>query len=222
MTSSYFKLVPDIKYNKKPIEYPFSQSDFVIAKNFFKRFKINTLFDDSRYYQKYIINESYTRVEQLAEAYYGNPKYDWIIILTNRLINPQFDFPLTTPQLQAHVEKNYDDPYNTVRHYEIVSNEYQEETFGQVLFDEGTRVDKTFYETSHQYWNGTTVVAALGSNLSYPVTEYEYESLENEKRREIYLLRPLFVDDFIDDIRKQTKYKKSSSYVSAKVKEAGK
>lgn len=222
MTTSYFSLVPDLKYNLKPIEYPFSETDYVIAKNFFKRFKFNSEFDNSLYYEKYIINEQYTRLEQLAEGYYGKSNYDWIIVLTNRIINPQFDFPLTIEQLQSHIEKNYEDPYTTIKHYKIINNVDQEEKYGKILYDEGTIVDKTFYESNHRYWNGTSVVEAVGSQLCYPITEYEYENDENEKKREIYLLRPRFVSAFIDDIRKQTKYKKSSSYVSAKVKEAGK
>ena len=222
MSNSYFNIVPDLKYNKKPIQYPFSENDFVIAKNFFKKFRINTVFNDSRYYEKFILNESYTRLEQIAEGYYGNPRYDWIIVLTNKLVNTQFDFPMTVPQLQAHVEKNYDDPYGTIKHYKIISEAEQEEKFGQVLLDAGTIVDQTFYNSPYQYWDGSSVQSTLGSSFSYAVTEYEFEWDENEKRREIYLLRPKFVENFINEIRKQTKYQKSSSYVSAKLKEAGK
>ena len=51
MTSSYFSLVPNLKYDQKPISYPFSESDFVITKNFFKRFRINSdVFDQRRWF----------------------------------------------------------------------------------------------------------------------------------------------------------------------------
>ena len=46
----YFKLLPDIKYDQKPISYPFSESNFVVAKNFFRRFKIN---EDFKQYAVY-------------------------------------------------------------------------------------------------------------------------------------------------------------------------
>ena len=37
----YFSLLPNIEYDEKPISYPFSESDFVVAKNFFRRYKVN-------------------------------------------------------------------------------------------------------------------------------------------------------------------------------------
>jgi len=219
--ATYFSVVPNLEYNKKPIEYPFSESDFVLVKNFFKKFKINTIFDNSVLYQKYNISEEYTRLEQLSEAYYGDAQYDWVIVLTNRMVNPLFDYPMSSYQLQKHVEKSYENP-QAVRHYEIVSNTYQEEEFGKVLWEEGTRVDETFYNTSHEYWNGTSVSTVLGSDIADPVTFWSYETQENEKRREIYMLRPQFLRSFIEDIRRQTTYKKSSSFVSSKVKKANK
>lgn len=218
MTSSYFSLVPNLQYNLKPIEYPFSSNDYVIAKNFFKKIIINKAFDNSILYEKVILNENFRRIEQLAELYYGRADYDWIIILTNKIINPLFDIPLSPTQLRIHVEANYDDPYGVVRHYEIISNSEQEELYGRVLYDEGTRVDKTFYESSHQYLDGSTIKLASGRDLSSPVTIFEYENDENEKKRELYLLKARYVQDFIDSIRKQSKYKQSSSFLSNKLK----
>ena len=37
----YFSVVPNIIYDEKPIKYPFSDADRVIAKNFFRRYKLN-------------------------------------------------------------------------------------------------------------------------------------------------------------------------------------
>ena len=37
----YFSVVPNIVYDEKPIKYPFSDADRVIAKNFFRRYKLN-------------------------------------------------------------------------------------------------------------------------------------------------------------------------------------
>ena len=52
----YFSLIPDIKYDLKPISYPFSESDYITAKNFFRRFQINKdIFDYSVYYTKYSV-----------------------------------------------------------------------------------------------------------------------------------------------------------------------
>ena len=52
----YFSLIPDIKYDLKPISYPFSESDYITAKNFFRRYQVNPdLFDYAVFYKKYSI-----------------------------------------------------------------------------------------------------------------------------------------------------------------------
>ena len=68
--------------------------------------------------------------------------------------------------------------------------------------------------------NGVTKVTS-GDKLSRPITESEYESYENEKKREIYILKPLYVDTLVEDFRKAALYKKSSDYVSNKLKQTG-
>lgn len=147
----YFSLLPNLKYDKKPIQYPFSESDYVTVKNFFKRFQINQdVFSYTVLFEKYIISDS-ERVEVLAERAYGNPLYDWVIILTNNLINPSFDWPLSENDLRKHIEKNYDDPYTTIKHYEIIDEETQIENHGRVLYPAGTIVDETFYNTNAVY-----------------------------------------------------------------------
>ena len=46
-----FELLPDIEYAQSPISYPFSESDYVIAKNFFRGFEIDeNIFDYAVYF----------------------------------------------------------------------------------------------------------------------------------------------------------------------------
>ena len=68
----YFSLIPDIEYDSKPISYPFSESDFIIAKNFFRRYKIDDdVFGYATFYNKYAVGDG-ERIENIADAYYGN------------------------------------------------------------------------------------------------------------------------------------------------------
>lgn len=223
MTSSYFSLLPNIEYDTKPVTYPFSEQDFVVAKNFFKRFRVSKdLFEDTTLFKLVFLTEDFTRLEQVARDVYGRPDYDWVIAITNQMVNPLFDFPLSTEQLRTQVEKSYENPFSTIRHYEIISNQEQEDAYGRVLLDEGTHVDQSFYNSSVKYWDGTQTVSVSGSSISFPVTEFEYEYNLNEKKRQIYILYPRFVTDFVDEFRRQAKYKKSSTFVSTRLKQSGK
>jgi len=97
----YFSLIPNIEYDEKPISYPFSESDFTTAKNFFRRYKIN---DDVLSYavifNKYTI-EDLDRPDTLADRMYGNPFFDWVILLTNNMVNAQYDWPMTNYELTS-------------------------------------------------------------------------------------------------------------------------
>ena len=37
----YFSLIPDIKQPVRPISFPFSESEYITAKNFFRRYQVN-------------------------------------------------------------------------------------------------------------------------------------------------------------------------------------
>lgn len=141
----YFNFLPAIKYDQKPISYPFSESDYVVAKNFFRRYKISdTAFSQSVYFNKYALQDG-QRLDQIAEAVYNNANYDWVIVLTNNMVNTQFDLPMSESELRKHIESQYDNPYYDYHHYEIISDADQEERFGKVLMPGGTVVDETFY-----------------------------------------------------------------------------
>jgi hypothetical protein len=151
----YFSFIPNIEYDKKPIQYPFSESDFVVAKNFFRRYQVNPdVFSYSVYFKKYAIQDG-DRLDTIAEAAYGNSFYDWVIALTNNMINPLFDLPLSSDDLRKYLESKYDDPYSTIKHYEVISNQEQIEAFGKVIIQGGTIVDETFYNSSERYIVGT-------------------------------------------------------------------
>jgi|TARA_B100000035_G_scaffold72646_1_gene60012 hypothetical protein len=156
----YFNFLPAIKYDQKPISYPFSESDYVVAKNFFRRYKISeTAFSSATYFNKYALLDG-QRLDQIAEAVYGNPNYDWIIVLTNNMINTQYDLPMSETELRKHIESQYDNPYYDYHHYEIISDDKQVEQFGKVLMPGGTVVDETFYN------NRRTLTADVFPDLS--------------------------------------------------------
>ena len=114
----YFSITPDIAYDQKPIKYPFSKSDQVVAKNFFRRYKINDdIFSYATFFKKYAVQEGETPAT-VAQKAYGDPFFDWVVIITNNLVNAQYDWPLNNYDLYKTIEKEYDDPYTEIHHYE--------------------------------------------------------------------------------------------------------
>ena len=220
----YFSLLPDLQYDTKPISYPFSESDFTITKNFFKRSKIDpNIFGYATFYKKYAITEG-VKIETLARNYYGSQYYDWVIILTNNFINPQFSIPLDEWTLRKVAEEKYGDTtYNGIHHYETSEIKSGETIDGLkvVALKGGLTVDKNFYDSPFTYWNGTQHITLNGNTVSIPITNYEHELAENEKKREIYILRKSYFNRFVEEFKQQNLYSESSDFITKRLKKTG-
>ena len=208
----YFSIIPNVSYDEKPISYPFSESDFVVAKNFFRRYKINDdVFSNLVLFKKYTIKEG-ERPETLAHKAYGNVFYDWVILLTNNMVNAQYDWPLNNYELYKTLESEYDDPYSEIHHYETAA-------IGQ--YGAGLHVDETFYNGQHKVNIDGTITLKNGNEICSPITVAEYYSRENEKKREIYILKKSYLRSFVNDFRKQNIYQKSGNYINQRLKKTG-
>ncbi|MGA1433283.1 MAG: baseplate wedge protein 53 [Candidatus Nanopelagicaceae bacterium] len=175
----YFNFLPSIKYDVKPISYPFSESDYVVAKNFFRRYKISdTAFNSTVFYKKYAIGDQ-VRLDQIAEAAYGNPFYDWVVALVNNMINPLYDLPMTEAELRKHIESSYSNPYYDIHHYEIIGEEEQTNKFGKVLMPANTWVDETFYNNKRVLTADTFPDLSSTTKLLRYNTEYIFSATSN-------------------------------------------
>ena len=212
----YFSLIPDVNYDSKPLSFPFSESDYITAKNFFRRYQVNPdIFEYATFYKKYSVEDG-DKIEYIAERYYGDAFYDWVIILTNNFINPLFAFPLDSETLRKTVESKYgfDGAYSGIHHY--VTSEVRT---GDFLALEGNLiVDQNFYNSPFSYWDGTQVVTVPGNTVSSPVSNYDYEISQNEKKREIFILKRVFFDKFVEEFKTNNLYKESSDFISKRLK----
>ena len=137
----YFSLIPNIEYDEKPISYPFSESDFVTAKNFFRRYRVNEdVFSYAVFFNKYVIKDG-DRPDVVADKVYGNAFYDWVILLTNNMVNSTYDWPMTNAELNKVLESEFDDPLGTITYYE---------TYDVGHYTAGMHVDETFYNKTHK------------------------------------------------------------------------
>ena len=205
----FFSLTPNVLYPEKPISYPFSSSDLVIAKNFFRRYKINEdLFSYAVIFKQYTIQDG-ERPDVIAKKAYGNVFYDWVILLTNNMVNAQYDWPLSNFALNKMLESEFDDPYGTIHHYE---------TYKIAQYPAGLHVDETFYNGTHKLNIDGTYQIKNGNEICRPVTIAEYYTDENEKKRQIYLLKPEYFRSFVDAYRKGNIYKKSNGFVNSRLK----
>ena len=220
----YFSQIPNVSYDTKPTSYPFSESDRIITKNFFRRYELSSdVFGYATFYTKYAVNQG-VRIETIADRYYGKPTYDWVIILTNNLINPQFSWPLNDYTIRKVAENKYgDDTYSGVHHYETIETKSGQTIGGKsvLALEGGIRVDKNFYDSPFTYWNGTQNITVAGNTVSKSVLNFDHEVAENEKKREIYILKKRYFNRFIEEFKKRSSYSQSSDFISKKLKKTG-
>tara|TARA_Y100001968_G_scaffold260686_1_gene248327 strand:- start:1820 stop:2482 length:663 start_codon:yes stop_codon:yes gene_type:complete len=216
----YFSILPNLKYDKKQQSFPFSSSDYILVKNFFRRFQVNPdIFDYAVFYNKMIV-ENNMRIEQVADKVYGSSGLDWVVAVTNDITNLYQDWPVSDYSLQKWVESEYSDPYSTIRYYEIKEDVKNDK--GTIFLKKGQKVDKTFYDGSFTYNNedvNNSVSTIPGNTISKGISIFEDETRRNDVKREIYIIKGQFVKPLIADLKKQSTYNKCSAFVSKKVKE---
>jgi hypothetical protein len=216
----YFSLVPNIEYDTKPTKFPFSSTEYIVAKNFFRRFKFNEdAFNYTVFFNKYAITDS-DRLDLIAERYYGSPFYDWVIVIVNNMIDPIKDWPMDATSLRKQVEESYDNP-DGINYYKTTEIK---DSAGKIVLKNNLKVDEKFYNTPFKYFDSgnRTVNQLPGNNVCSPVTNYEHENEKNELNREIYLLKDRYFEDFINEFRKLNLYQPSSNYISKQLKRSGK
>ena len=224
----YFSLVPDIKYDTKPINYPFSEADFIIAKNFFRRYTISEdAFGYTTFYNKYSVQDGIS-IESISNSYYGSPFYDWVIILTNNYINPLFAFPLDNYTLDKYIEDTYglddqgvNNAYSKIHHYETIETKSGRKVDGidVLALKGGLIVDKNFYDSPFTYSDGGQSITVAGNTVSKAVTAYEHEVAENESKREIYILKQDYFEVFVEEFKQGNLYSDSTGFISKRLKQ---
>jgi len=73
-------------------------------------------------YDEYDIKDGETP-ELVADKFYNNSELHWLVLHYNDIIDPRFDWPLDTNNLNRYVASKYAD-VNAVHHYEDVNGNY--------------------------------------------------------------------------------------------------
>ena len=214
----YFREIPDIEY-QSPFNSRISDSSYVLAKNIFKKMKIrDDLQDVFTIFNKYVIREG-QRPDTLAEALYGKSDLDWIILISAGIINVRDEWPMSDHELYEYVVNKYttnrlesteleiQQAISAVHHYETTE---VKDSQGRLILPKGKIVDSDFSISNPS--NKT-----LNLNPVTTVTNYEHEVNLNEAKREIFLLKPSYLQQFLLDFRQQMVYTKSSEFVNSRL-----
>jgi hypothetical protein len=213
--ASYFRQVPKFDYVSRNADEK-NISDYIEVKNLFKRGKLREdIFGNLSFFTKYsIIGDE--RPDNVAYDAYGEETLDWVILLSNNILNIQTEWPMTQQVFDRFVLSKYGDYntlYNGIHHYE--SREILN-YIGNIVIPKGLEVDQNY---SVSYYDFSTEQDVTVTNVAQPVTNYEYENKIQEEKRNIFILKPLYLNVVFNDIEDIMTYKEGGAqYVNSTLK----
>ena len=204
----YFRELPDVEYQSF-LSDAISSKEYVTVKNLFRR---NKLRDDLQnvftIFNKYEIVDG-ARPDTVAEEFYGDAELDWVVLMTAGIINVRDEWPLSNYQLYQYAEQKYGIlELNDVRYFE--TKEIKDSN-GRLILPAGKVVDGDFVLN---YSDNGNKVSVSGLDVRRGVSNWEYETIENNKKSSIYLLKRGYLQQFLNDMREIMTYGVSSEYVN--------
>ena len=214
---SYFRQVPDFEYVNRDSQQN-QISEYSTVKNLFRRGKLrDDIFENLAFFTKYkIIGDE--RPDNVAYKIYNDETLDWVILVSNNILNIQNEWPLTQvsfDKLLLEKYDTYDNLYNGIHHYE--SKEIRDSS-ENLIFPSGLIMDKNF---TYSYYDSKLELNVELTNLELltEITNYEYESKIEDDKRNIFVLKPRYLNIVFNDMEEIMTYKKGSSqYVSRTLK----
>jgi hypothetical protein len=201
---SYFRELPDLEY-KSFLPTSNTSNDYILTKNLFRRGKLrDDLAKVFTIFNKYQIKDN-SRPDLVAEELYGQADLDWVVITSAGIINIRDQWPLSDRDVYEYSNQKYGNDLLTIRYYE--TKEIKDDN-GRLILPAGKIVDEDF-----EIPNPRNPLVSLNPVVS--VNNYEYEVIKNDKKRLIYVLKPQYLQQYLNDMRQIMKYNKSSQYISS-------
>ena len=205
----FFRELPNIEYLSVLSDRD-SSLDYIKVKNLFRRVKVRD--DLKKYFTIFdrVTVKDGARPDQIADIVYGNAELDWVVLITAGIINVNNEWPLSSYELYNYSLEKYGALLNATKHYETI--EIRDEK-NRLILPKGKIVDSDFSIPNPN----NPLTDLTGNAIRIGVSYYEYETRLNENKRELDLLKPRYLDQFLKDMRKIMKYSRSSQYVSTRL-----
>ena len=194
--SNYFSYFPTVQHD-------LTNSDKkVTLTNILRRFVIpSRLSLDAQVYYEYDIQEG-DRPDTIAEKYYGDSNYAWLVLHFTEVKDVHFDWPLSNYDFEQFIKGKYgslSSAQSQIHEYQI----YLSKTVGgakvpalaETLYD-GSVLQERFVVVDEQTYNSTA-----SNYRKAAVSKYDYESEKNDSKRSIRLLNKRYLPQIRDEVQ---------------------
>lgn len=212
--SNYFKKIPNFRYTS--LLENSKIGDKIEVKNLFKRAKLrNDIFNDLSLFEKYFIIGD-ERPDQVAFKFYDNSDLDWVILITNNILNIQSEWPMSQKTFNDYLLDKYGS-YQKINEIKFYESKKVVDSNGVEIYPAGIIVSE-----SHrvEFFDSKTKKPALVSDATRPITNYIYEERIQEQKRSIFILKGTYLNLVFNDFKEIMTYKNGSTdYISRTLKD---
>jgi hypothetical protein len=141
-----------------------------VVTDIFRRISMNKFKNNLIFLQTITVPDGYT-IEQVADKYYDNPEYHWVIMIINNIVDVRKEWPMSNSDLLSYCKKKYGDVQIYQPHH------YQYTDGSNIIVD----------------FNGTD----LANGVIEAISNYQYEEQLNNGKREIKMLESKYLGEFV-------------------------
>ena len=180
----YFRHVPNFDYVSRLPDRKYI-NDYIQTKNLFKRVKlVDEIFQDLNFFSKTLIQTN-ERPDSVAYRVYDDESLDWLVLLSNNIINYESEWPMDQISFDNYILSkygSYENMYN-IHHYET-----QEILDGNnnLILKKGLEVPQNF---SFTYFDSSIGQEMLANNITDGITNLQYEERIQEEKQSIFILK---------------------------------
>ena len=187
--ANYFSSIPNVDYDINGTE----PNQFRAVTNIMSRvrFKPSVIENITDYYPYKVLEGE--RPDIVSYKKYGTVAYSYLILLINDIIDPLFDWPLPSRQFENYIIEQYGSVANAQStnkyYYQIVRAEVARTGVSERVPEYKIIVDQTTYNS-------------LDASVRSAQNVYDWETEQNDNKREIKIINPDFIQDIDYEVKK--------------------
>jgi hypothetical protein len=178
--------------NYPKVDYVLLDNNQINATDITKRFKfVEKVLQNKYILFKYVIREN-ERPGIVAQRYYKDETLDWLILITNKIIDPYFEWPMSNREFNDYIKKKYGSIPAAKTTYAKYYKIFQKQT---TTYD-GFQVPEKKFEIDQAAYQ------MLVDSERERVTNYNYELQKNEARKQIKVIEKSFIPQILKEAEK--------------------
>ena len=187
--ANYFSSIPNVDYDINGTE----PNQFRAVTNIMSRvrFKPSVIENITDYYPYKVLEGE--RPDIVSYKKYGTVAYSYLILLINDIVDPLFDWPLPSRQFENYIIEQYGSVANAQStnkyYYQIVRAEVAKTGISERVPEYKIIVDQTTYNS-------------LDASVRSAQNVYDWETEQNDNKREIKIINPDFIQDIDYEVKK--------------------